>query len=452
MYLFSQIYGDESPNEPIEQFYSDIRRYVTIDREASIRDTDEVVRSVDNFFSALFPLAYQKKAPEHSGEFAANYRECLIEHFDAIEPFAAHPKTIARQLSSAIETSRRLFDALRVGASVLTQADHVIVNDNRNCHVALLSMMSCAKCQGLRGNVKPCSGYCLNVMRGCLSRYVAELDSPWNGYVEGVENLLGMYKRSSDASIDTVVKNLHSQISEAVMHFLNKIIDIDHKVKMSCKLPEFVPATTESVTGNRTKAAPSRYFPHFPDTQVSTFLSILSKTRGFYAELADNLCGDDTFADQRDKKCWNGERVGEYTKTVIGTAANAQMYNPEVKPVTYEYRVDSKIAALVDQLRHVHHVAVASAGQNYVEGMQRDGTDGSGSGNGPDIEDDDDEPLRGSGSGNGQGVDEDRTYDTNIDAVVPLQPSGTAAGTACAPTAPATLLTAVSLLILTFLT
>lgn len=51
-------------------------------------------------------------------------------------------------------------------------------------------------------------------------------------------------------------------------------------------------------------------------------------------------------------------------------------------------------------------MAVASAGQNYVEGMQRDGTDGSGSGNGPDIEDDDDEPLRGSGSGNGQGTDE----------------------------------------------
>lgn len=116
-------------------------------------------------------------------------------------------------------------------------------------------------------------------------------------------------------------------------------------------------------------------------------------------------------------------------------------------------------------------VAVASAGQNYVEGMQRDGTDGSGSGNGPDIEDDDDEPLRGSGSGNGQGVDEgeyqmfflnffslkmcvfsDRTYNTNIDEVVPLRPSGNADASACAPTAPATLLTAVSLLILTFLT
>lgn len=236
LHLFSQIYGEESPNEPIEQFYSDIRRYVTIDpsQELSIRNADEMVHSVDKFFSALFPLAYHKKAPDQSGEFTANYRQCLIDHIEVIEPFAAHPKNIARLLSNALATSRLLFHALQVGVDVLTRADHVLViertNDNRACHAALLSMMSCAKCQGIRANVKPCAGYCLNVMRGCLSRYVAELDLPWSSYVEGVENLLGMYKRSSDTNVDTTIKNLHSQISEAVMHFLNKIIDIDHKV------------------------------------------------------------------------------------------------------------------------------------------------------------------------------------------------------------------------------
>lgn len=239
LHLFDQIYGEQSPDEPIERFYSDLRRYVNIDtrEQLSIRDANEVGRSVDTFFSALFVLAYHRKAPDQSAAFTDAYATCLTEHRDVIRPFAAYPRTIARQLSVAMETTRVLFHALRVGVDVLTLTDDVIVTDNDSCQAALLSLMSCVKCQGVVRHVKPCAGFCLNVLRGCMNGYVTELDSPWNGYVEGVHNLLGMYKRSSDTSVDTVIKTLHSQISEAIMHFLNKIIDIDTKVSTIFGLP-----------------------------------------------------------------------------------------------------------------------------------------------------------------------------------------------------------------------
>lgn len=88
---------------------------------------------------------------------------------------------------------------------------------------------------------------------------------------------------------------------------------------MTCKFPEFA-EKPESLTAETTTIASvmskarqsnSRAFSHFMDVQMTTFLSVISNTKGFYADLADNLCGDESFAEQRDKKCWNGERVAE---------------------------------------------------------------------------------------------------------------------------------------------
>lgn len=47
-------------------------------------------------------------------------------------------------------------------------------------------------------------------------------------------------------------------------------------------------------------------------TQLHHFLASLTKSRGFYANLAESLCSDESFAETRDTAdCWNGQRVGE---------------------------------------------------------------------------------------------------------------------------------------------
>ena len=46
--------------------------------------------------------------------------------------------------------------------------------------------------------------------------------------------------------------------------------------------------------------------------KIHQFKEGVSKSRGFYANLADTLCTDDSFAEKRENaSCWNGQRVAE---------------------------------------------------------------------------------------------------------------------------------------------
>ncbi|KAK9869571.1 hypothetical protein WA026_003323 [Henosepilachna vigintioctopunctata] len=186
--------------------------------------------------------------------------------------------------------------------------------------------------------------------------------------------------------------------------------------KKFCGLPKFSdkedPLATETSTlanthsgGPKLRFSPTRasaFLPP-PETQLLQFLTSISKTKGFYGNLADTLCQDDSFAVPNDRRCWNGERVAEYTKTVVDSSLDMQKYNPEVK-LNPNPSGDKRIADLADKLRHIHSVvlsALGSTSSNEFDSMQRDsGIDGSGSGNGPSDQEEE-EYNRGSGSGNG---------------------------------------------------
>src|SRR6218665_1363205 len=64
------------------------------------------------------------------------------------------------------------------------------------CLRAVTRMSWCPYCRGFT-HLKPCSNYCLNVMKGCLA-YHYELNDAWNAYI-GEDQLLflGHYKRQS---------------------------------------------------------------------------------------------------------------------------------------------------------------------------------------------------------------------------------------------------------------
>ena len=55
------------------------------------------------------------------------------------------------------------------------------INPSSDCVRALTKMTGCPACQGLP-ELKACSNYCINVMKGCLA-YQAELDTDWNNFV-----------------------------------------------------------------------------------------------------------------------------------------------------------------------------------------------------------------------------------------------------------------------------
>lgn len=432
--LFGNVYQRLSvyAKGPIEAFYSDIRQIMLINDTAGQMSGSpppglDIQASTDTFFTDLFPLVYLH-APSNTEsvkDFSMEYKSCLKASTKSIVPFGDIPKQISQSLAKSLEATQVLFHALAVGIEVLNLTDAFEEREHAQCHDALVRLTSCPRCVGL-SRARPCAGYCLNVLRGCLTAHASELDAPWNGYVEALEKLVNAIKQHNNeagVNADAVLRELDNRISEAIMHAMTKGMDIDAKAKKFCGLPNYSskedPLGVETSTpptgagGAKTKFTPTRA-PAFlppPEQHFVYFLTSISKTKGFYGGLADSICRDESFAEPNDRRCWNGERIAEYTKTVVDASIDMQKYNPEVKPNVNLQNGDKRIADLADKLRHIHTVVMNVLGSTYsneFDSMQRDsGADGSGSGNGPDIEDEDDEYTRGSGSGDGPSVIEE---------------------------------------------
>lgn len=53
-------------------------------------------------------------------------------------------------------------------------------------------------------------------------------------------------------------------------------------------------------------------------SKIRQFQDSIPMSRGFYSNLADTLCTDDSFAEKRDTaSCWNGQRVAELVFEII---------------------------------------------------------------------------------------------------------------------------------------
>ena len=67
------------------------------------------------------------------------------------------------------------------------------IQPKEECVRALTKMSNCPACQGLP-EVRPCSGYCINVMKGCLA-FHAELNESWGKFIGKKE-----YKIDNDST------------------------------------------------------------------------------------------------------------------------------------------------------------------------------------------------------------------------------------------------------------
>ena len=56
------------------------------------------------------------------------------------------------------------------------------------CERAVKKMRTCSACQGLP-DLKPCGGYCTNIMKGCLA-YHGEVNDSWNDYIGKTEIII----------------------------------------------------------------------------------------------------------------------------------------------------------------------------------------------------------------------------------------------------------------------
>lgn len=174
-----------------------------------------VEAAVQHFFNDLFPLVYTRLInPGIEGHMmvGSEMGDCLRMIRQDVNPFGSHPAVMAQELSGALGTGRQLGLALEEGLEVMNATEHVILS--KECVKGLVKMVYCSHCRGLT-LIKPCVGYCLNVMRGCLAS-VSELDQTWRRYSILLEQLT--HAMAGHHSLELALLKVGDHVNEALLY------------------------------------------------------------------------------------------------------------------------------------------------------------------------------------------------------------------------------------------
>lgn len=338
----------------VNQLFSSLSVYL---RGANV----SVEASVHQFFNNLFPLVYTRlinPGMEGSTMMGSDTGDCLRMIRQDVYPFGPHPAVMAQELAGALGAGRQLGLALEEGLEVMNATEHVSLS--KECVKGLVKMVYCSHCRGLT-LIKPCVGYCLNVMRGCLAS-VSELDQSWRRYTSLLEQLT--HAMAGHHNLELALLGVRGHVNEALLYAQLHGPLITATVDKVCGLSTGAPTnmqptrpevTTSSMTSSSPlpSAAPSKPLPeqwlgqiahlrssfplkpsknnkHSLRTLSREFLMYLQRYKPFFAALPEMLCEGENVVD--DSTCWSGNDVVEsYSGRVVGNGLHAQRQNPEVK-------------------------------------------------------------------------------------------------------------------------
>lgn len=149
------------------QLFSSIRRHLSGDSSSSLDN------AVHQFYDDLFPLVYQRLLNPGMGHASAQSysshtgtrKHCLRTMRRDVGPFGPHPRLLLSSLSRVLQVGRALSQLLRLAGEVVNATERLMLS--RECVRGLVRMQYCSHCRGLT-LIRPCTGLCVNVMRGCL--------------------------------------------------------------------------------------------------------------------------------------------------------------------------------------------------------------------------------------------------------------------------------------------
>ncbi|XP_040027758.2 glypican-5 isoform X1 [Gasterosteus aculeatus] len=341
----------------VNQLFSSLSLYI---RGANV----SAEASIHQFYNSLFPLVYTRlinPGLEGGMTMGREMDDCLRMIRQDVNPFGPHPGVMAEELAAALGAGRRLGLALEEGLEVMNATEHVSMS--KECVKGLVKMVYCSHCRGLT-LIKPCVGYCLNVMRGCLAS-MSELDQPWRRYTSLLEQLT--HATAGHHSLELALLGVRGYVNEALLyaqlHGPLITATVDKVCGLSTGEPTNMPPTTPEVTTSTStvtpslpppsSAAPSQRLPeqwlgqlahlrssfplkpsknnkHSLRTLSREFLMYLQRYKSFFAALPEMLCEGENVVD--DSTCWSGDEVVEsYAGRVVGNGLHAQRQNPEVK-------------------------------------------------------------------------------------------------------------------------
>ncbi|CAM4394658.1 unnamed protein product, partial [Caretta caretta] len=324
----------------VQEFFTDVGLFVFgIDIS-----TEELV---NRFFDTLFPLVYNHLINPGLTDISLEYSECIRMSQRDISPFGNVPKIAMGQMGRSLLSSRTFLQALNLGIEVINTTDHL--QFSKDCSRVLLRMQYCPHCQGMPLS-KPCMGYCLNVIRGCLAN-MAEIDHHWRRYIQSLEELSSAMHGTYD--IEHVLLNFHSLVNDALAQARINGPKVIEQVNKICGHPvrklTLSPSYSDQNKDNQGMKMSARDHEETLANRRKEFMNSLRLYKTFYGGLADQLCISELAAADG-LACWNGEDVVKsYTHRVVGSGIKAQSANPEVKVKG----TDPVINQIIDKLKHI---------------------------------------------------------------------------------------------------
>merc|ERR1719219_1445560 len=137
--------------------------------------------------------------------FDGLYLSCVSDNIDSLRPFGDVPRKLASSVKRSLLAARALVKKMR----------------------------TCSACQGLP-DLKPCGGYCTNIMKGCLA-YHGEINDSWNEYIESLMSL--SERLAGPFNVEMTIEPISIKISDAIMNFQESGFQVTQKVFSLCGTP-----------------------------------------------------------------------------------------------------------------------------------------------------------------------------------------------------------------------
>merc|ERR1719228_1379578 len=248
--------------------------------------------------------------------FDGLYLSCVSENMDQLRPFGDVPRKLASAVKRSLVAARALVRALRTGHEIANQMTKV--EPSKECLSAVQKMSSCPACQGLP-EVKPCNGYCINIMKGCMA-YHYEIDELWTKYIEALMSL--SERLAGPFNVETTIEPISIKISDAIMNFQESGFQVTQKVFELCGTPRLGKREARSspfVFEKRLESGHRAQGRHAKSEFERMILELKKSLKGvedFWSHLPYQMCDsqlEKPYRNFQDKEnCWNGEDAGRY--------------------------------------------------------------------------------------------------------------------------------------------
>ncbi|XP_043913441.1 glypican-4 isoform X2 [Protopterus annectens] len=328
--MFTRTYGAlyMQNSEVFKDLFVELKQYYTT-------GSVNLEEMLNDFWARLLEKMFQLVNPHYV--FTEEYLDCVSRDAEQLKPFGDVPRKLKIQVTRSFVAARAFAQGLAGARDVIGKV--AAVNPTDQCMKALLRMMYCPHCQGLVA-VKPCNGYCLNVMKGCLANQ-GDLDTEWNNFIDSM--LLLAERLDGPFNIESVMDPIDVKISDAIMNMQENSMQVTQKVFQGCGAP--TPATNSRVSRSVSEGFNARFRLYNPeerpttaagtslDRLVSDVKNKLKKAKKFWSTLPTSICSDEKMSagSTAEDDCWNGKSKSRYLEAVTGNGLTNQINNPDVE-------------------------------------------------------------------------------------------------------------------------